>query len=177
MIDIDDLDVVIRRVGGKVVAGIPRLALYATATTTASALDLLDQKKKALRDDIAATGMAELPPEAVPGIPTQMDHIGRFAMKASIVAALTLLVIGISGALVANRIEASVTTMIGSDRIGGRQFWTGLERALESAADPANEMPPERQKKLLSNIHVLVNRYRPFVAEVSQLFSPPPSGR
>jgi hypothetical protein len=176
MIDIDDLDVVIRRVGGKVVAGVPRLALYATAATTASALELLDQKKKALRDDIAAAGMAELPPEAVPGVPTQVDHIGRFAMKASIVAVLTLLVMGISGALVANRIEASVTAMVGSDRIGGRQFWTGLERAL-NAAEPANEMPPERRKKLLSNIRVLVDRYRPFVAEVSQLFSPPPSGR
>lgn len=171
MVDIDELDIVIRRVGGKVVAGIPPLALYATATTVASALDLLEQKKRLLRDDIAAAGMAELPADAVQRTPSQGDNIGRFAMKAGIVAVMVLFVLAISGALVANRIEASVNAMIGSDRMGGRQFWTGLERALESAAEPSNEMAPERQKKLLSNIRVMVNRYKPFIAEVAPLFS------
>src|SRR5262245_56192343 len=140
MVDIDELDIVIRRIGGKVVAGIPPLALYATSTSVASALDLLEQKKKVLRDDIAAAGMADLPAGPVQPVPLQGDNIGRFAMKAGIVAVLVLVVLAITGSLVAIRIESSVYSIVGADRIGGRQFWTGLEAALESAADPSNEI-------------------------------------
>jgi hypothetical protein len=51
-----------------------------------------------------------------------------------------------------------------------RQY-TKVEGELERAADPAHDIPPEKKRKLLSQIHVLVERWRPLVAEVAPLFA------
>jgi hypothetical protein len=56
-------------------------------------------------------------------------------------------------------------------KVGGAQFWTKVEGELERAVDPAHDMPPEKKRKLLSQIHILVERWRPFVAEVAPLFA------
>jgi hypothetical protein len=56
-------------------------------------------------------------------------------------------------------------------KVGGAQFWEKLERELGRAADPAYEIPPEKKRKLLSQIHVLVERWRPFMAEIAPLFA------
>jgi hypothetical protein len=56
-------------------------------------------------------------------------------------------------------------------KVGGAQFWEKLERELGRAADPAYDIPPEKKRKLLSQIHVLVERWRPFMAEIAPLFA------
>ena len=56
-------------------------------------------------------------------------------------------------------------------KVGGAQFWAKVDGELERGTDPAHEIPPEKKKKLLSQIHVLVERWRPFVAEIAPLFA------
>jgi phage-related tail protein len=178
MTNLDKLDIVIRHAGGKVIAGIPQIALYATAESAAAALDGLERKKNALKDDIAAAGIADvLPDVAGASTATSADGVGRFAIKSAIVAVMILLVLAVSGALLVNRIEAAGRAIAGTDLRGGRQFWTNLEQSLERMAEPSNEMSEERRQKILSNIRVVVNRYRPFAAEIALLFSPPPASR
>jgi hypothetical protein len=48
---------------------------------------------------------------------------------------------------------------------GGSNFWAKIEADLEKLADPKNELPPEKRKKLLTQIKTLADRWRPFVVE------------
>ena len=59
MTRLDELDVVLRRNGEKVVAGIPSLRLYATADDAPAALAALEEKKKAFQSDLEESGFAE----------------------------------------------------------------------------------------------------------------------
>jgi len=179
--NVDKLDIVIRHADGKVVAGVPQIALYATGSSVAAALENLERKKTVLKEDIAAAGVLDPLPSAV-GAPAMSvtDGVGRFALKSAIVAVMVLLVLGLAGALLAKRIEATARGVVSADLRGGRQVWINLENSLERMADPSNEMSEERKQKLLSNIRVVVNRLRPFVAEFAPLFAPPappPAGR
>jgi len=174
-LDIDTLDIVIRHAEGKVIAGIPQIALYAKAENAAAALELLERKKSILKDDIAAAGIVDpLPSTAASGAASPTEGIGRFVIKSGIVALMVLLVLVVSGGMLASRMESAAQGFVGTELRGGRQFWTNLEQGLERMADPSNEMSEERKKKLVSNIRVLVNRLRPFTAEIAPLFTPPP---
>lgn len=178
MTNLDKLDIVIRHADGKVVAGIPQIALYARADNAAAALDGLERKKNLLKDDIAAAGIIDpLPATAGASAGSSTDSLARFAIKSAIVAVMILLVLAVSGAMLAKSIESTVRGVAGADLRGGRQFWTNVEQSLEKMADPSNEMSDERKQKLLSHIRVVVNRIRPFVAEIAPLFTPPPAGR
>lgn len=170
---IDGLDIVIRHADGQVIAGIPQIALYAKAENAAAALEALERKKNVLKDDVAAVGIVDpLPRVQATSGTSATDWIGRFVLKSGIVALMVLLVLVVSGGMLASRIEATARGIV--DLRGGRQFWTNLEQGLERMADPSNEMSEERKQKLASNIRVLVNRMRPFTAELAPLFTPPP---
>lgn len=171
-LDIDKLDIVIRHADGQVIAGVPQIALYAKAENAAAALEILERKKGMLKDDIAAAGVAgPLPNMPLVSGASLTDGIGRFAIKSGIVAVMILLVLSVSGAMLANKIEATARGIVGAEH-GGRQFWTNVEQSLERMANPSNEMSEERKQKLLSNIRVVVKRLRPFMAEIALLFAP-----
>ena len=175
---LDKLDIVIRHADGQVIAGIPQIALYAKAENAAAALELLERKKNVLRDDIVAAGVVDpLPNAPAAGAMSATDGIGRFVIKSGIVALMVLLVLVVSGGMLASRIEATARGVVGADLRGGRQFWTNLEKGLERMADPSNEMSEERKQKLVANIRVLINRVRPFTAELAPLFTPSPPNR
>jgi len=177
-LNIDKLDIVIRHTDGQVVAGIPQIALYAKAENATAALESLERKKNILKEDVAAAGVVDpLPHAAATNVASPTDGIGRFVIKSGIVALMVLLVLVVSGGMLASRIEATARGIVGADLRGGRQFWTNLEQGLERMADPSNEMSEERKQKLVSNIRVLVNRVRPFTAELAPLFTPPPPSR
>jgi hypothetical protein len=55
-------------------------------------------------------------------------------------------------------------------KIGGSGMWAGLEQMLARAADAHNDMPAENKRETLANVHVLVERWRPFIAEAQLLF-------
>lgn len=177
--DLDRLDIVIRHADGQVIAGIPQIALYAKAAHAAVALENLERKKNTLKDDIAAAGViGSFPGEAsTSAAPSAVDGLGRFAIKAGIVAVMVLFVLAVSGSMLAIKIESTARAIVSGDPRGGRQFWTNLEQGIERMGDPKNEMSEERKQKLVANIRVLVNRLRPFTAEIAPLFSPPPPAR
>jgi hypothetical protein len=50
---------------------------------------------------------------------------------------------------------------------GGRKFWTELERNIDVAAAPNADLSPEKKQKILSEVRIIVARWRPFVDAVS----------
>ena len=180
---IDELDIVIRRKGGKVVAGIPRLSLYASGSDVESAVSALEQKRATLKADLADFGIPD---------DFEMRHyslervsaagLGQFALKALIVIGLIAGTLTASTLWVSSRVDRTIRNtqekveqyaaiVRQNTKIGGEQFWEKAERKLARAAEPDQDLPPEKKQKLLSDIHVLVERWRPFIAEIAPLFA------
>jgi hypothetical protein len=174
---IDELDIVIRHKKGKVIAGIPQLSLYVKADDVHAAITALEQKRAAYFGDLAeALEDLEVRDYTVQRVsPRDRGGLGQFTLKALIIIGLIGGAFILSAALVAPRIERFVQNteakMQQYTKVGGAQFWEKLEGELGRAADPAYEIPPEKKRKLLSQIHVLVERWRPFVAEIAPLFA------
>jgi len=176
---IDELDIVIRHKSGKVTAGIPQLGLYATADEVHAAITSLEQKRAAFMADLSEAGGLddlEVRHYNVGSAPPQRrSELGQFTLKALILIGLIAGAFILSAALVVPRIERVVENtqakMQQYTKVGGAQFWAKVEGELERAVDPAHDMPPEKKRKLLSQIHILVERWRPFVAEVAPLFA------
>jgi hypothetical protein len=176
---IDELDIVIRHKSGKVTAGIPQLGLYATADDVHAAITSLDQKRAAFLADLSEAGGLddlEVSHYNVGSAPQRpRSELGQFILKALIIIGLIAGAFMLSGALLVPRIERIVANteakMQQYTKVGGAQFWAKVEGELERAVDPAHDMPPEKKRKLLSQIHVLVERWRPFVAEMAPLFA------
>src|SRR5262249_51277254 len=174
---IDELDIVIRHKGGKVIAGVPQLSLYVKADDVHAAITALEQKRKDYFGDLAeALEDLKVRDYSVQRVSSR-DHggLGQFTLKALIVIGLIAGASVLSTVLLASRIERIVANteakMQQYTKIGGAQFWEKLERELGRASDPAYEIPPEKKRKLLSQIHVLVERWRPFMAEIAPLFA------
>jgi hypothetical protein len=188
MSQLDELDVVIRRKGGKVIAGIPSVGLYASADTVAAALDVLEARKIKYQSDLEEAGFTpdmEIPNRATAApIATARSVPGdlrSFALKSLITIGLITAAIVLIGTLLVSKIDDTIAhtvysiqtqlAPIANAKIGGSQFWTKVENEIERAANSNNAMAPEKQQKLLSNIRAIVTRVRPFVAEAAPLFS------
>jgi hypothetical protein len=176
---IDELDIVIRHKGAKVSAGIPQLALWATAGDAHAAITALEQKRAAFLADLAEAGGLddlELPPYTVRS-PSALrrGELPQFTLKALIVIGLIAGLFALSGALLASRVERVVrdtdAKMQQYTKVGGAQFWEKMEHELDRAADPASDLPEEQKRKLLAQIHTVVERWRPFMAEIAPLFA------
>ena len=176
---IDELDIVIRHRGAKVSAGIPQLALWATAGDAHAAITALEQKRAAFLADLAEAGGIddlELRPYTVRSAATsRTGGLGQFTLKALIVIGLIAGLFTLSGALLASRVERAVretdAKMQQYTKVGGPQFWEKMQHELERAADPASDLPAEQKRKLLAQIHAVVERWRPFMAEIAPLFA------
>ena len=176
---IDELDIVIRQKSGKVTAGIPQLGLYSKADDVHAAITALEQKRAAFLADLnEAGGLDDLEVRHynVSSAPQRRrSELGQFTLKALIIIGLITGAFILWAALLIPRIERvaenTEAKMQQYTKVGGAQFWAKVEDELERAADPAHDIPPEKKRKLLSQIHVLVERWRPFVAEVAPLFA------
>jgi hypothetical protein len=51
--------------------------------------------------------------------------------------------------------------------LGGRQFWAKLENQLDQLADPKSDLPPEKKAKILAQIKVVADRWRPLLLEAA----------
>jgi hypothetical protein len=182
---LDEFDTVIRRRGSKTVALIPRLGLYAQGADVQSALQALEHKKEAFRQDLEA-GVVDLEALDQPSTiarPSRGAEAGSI-LSFSIKTAILLAFLAVAGILAAEFVSAKVETVVDkvrttvagvqAPRIGGREFWTKLESNLERAADPASDLSEEKRQKLLSQIRVLVDRWRPFVSELAAVWTPVP---
>ena|ERR1700730_1050110 len=176
---IERLDIVIRQKGAKVSAGIPQVALWATAGDAHAALTALEQKRTAFLADLAEAGGIddlEVRPYTVRSAsPSRRGELPQFTLKALIVIGLFAALFTLSGALLAARLERVVRDtnekMQQYTKIGGAQFWEKMEHELDRAADPASDLPAEQKRKLLAQIHAVVERWRPFMAEIAPLFA------
>jgi hypothetical protein len=174
---IEELDIVIRHKGGKVTAGIPQLGLYATGNEVDAAMAALEQKRAAFLADLSEAGGVddfEVRHYAVGSSPQRRrSELGQFTLKALIIIGLIAGASVLSTALLASRVERIVANteakMQQYTKIGGAQFWAKVEGQLAQAA--ARDMPDEQKRRLLSQIHVLVERWRPFMAEIAPLFA------
>jgi hypothetical protein len=171
MSHMDELDIVIRNKGAKVSAGIPQLALWATASDAHEAIDALEQKRATFLADLAeAGGLDDLEPRpyTVRSASPPRAELAQFTLKGLIIIGLIAGLFTLSGAWLASRVERVVAT---TTKVGGAQFWEKMEHELDRAADPASDLPAEQKRKLLAQIHVIVERLRPFVAEIAPLFA------
>jgi hypothetical protein len=95
------------------------------------------------------------------------SSVGTFLVKTMIVVIAIVGLLTYLDNLVDNRVE-QIESRIQSMRanagpMGGRAFWSELERKLDKLADPASDLPPEKKQKILRNIRVLSERWRPFI--------------
>jgi hypothetical protein len=175
---IEELDIVIRRKDGRVTAGIPQLALYVTADDVRAAITDLEQKRTALFGDLAKDiELEDIDVRPYRGRwlqrPTE-GGIGQFALKAAIVIGLIAGTAVISAALLLPKIERIIVNAQARvqqlTKFGGHEFWTKAERELARAAEPTSDLTPEQRRRILSQINVIVERWRPFIAEIAPLF-------
>ena len=114
--------------------------------------------------------------ETIEGSPSQavelrLGPIAQFALKTAIVAVAIVLsawiMLDVLEGFVTRRMEQLVTTIRSATVIGGRQFWTKLEEELDKIADPRTDISPEKKRKILSQIKVISDRWRPFLSEAA----------
>ena len=99
----------------------------------------------------------------------------QFAIKTAIVAVAVVLsityLISYVDELAQIRIQefraTTVQELRAATRFGGREFWTKIEHEIERMAAPESDLPPEKKKKILAEIKVISDRWRPFVSELS----------
>ncbi len=176
---LDEFDIVIRRKGGSLVAGIPQLNLYARGKDVDAALAELDKKKNALAAELEDAGeLDSLVIDHQPGMARAMvpaapsGGLSQFALKSEIVALAVVAVLVIPGTLIGWKVEALVNSLKGI-KIGGSEFWTQVQRDLDKMASPESDLPEERKQKLLADIHALAIRWRPFVVEFQSALASP----
>lgn len=179
----DELAVVIRRKGGKVVASIPQLGLFAAADDVNGALAAIEAKKVAFIADLEAAGELDALEVEDWSLPSRQvttsksdSGLGRFALKAGIVACIVVAIFVVSGVLIASKVEQSVANTVNnvkSIKIGGAQFWSRVEGELDRMASAGADLPEAKRKKLLADIHAIAEKWRPFLVEVQAALTNP----
>src|SRR6516225_10086317 len=108
MSHIDELDIVIRNKGAKVSAGIPQLALWATASDAHEAINALERKRAAFLADLAeAGGLDDLEPRpyTVRSASPPRAELAQFTLKGLIIIGLIAGLFTLSGAWLASRVK------------------------------------------------------------------------
>ncbi len=176
----DDLDVVIRRKNGKIIAGIPDLGLFARGHDLNAALAALEAKKQTFLADLEEAGELdtleiERQPVATRGVATVRSgsDLSRFAMKAGIVVCLVVAALAISSVLIASTGRTiNWLSNVKSVKFGGHQFWTRLENELNRMAR-TDDLPEAKKQKLLADIRAIAAKWRPFIVEIQSVLGDP----
>jgi hypothetical protein len=110
------------------------------------------------------------PPVTSPAV-VGLGPIGLFLAKTVIVSAAIVvsawIVLEVLDDFASRRMQQLEQTLRSAMSIGGRQFWTKLEGELDRLAGPTMDLPPEKKQKLLSQIRVVSDRWRPFIVEMA----------
>jgi hypothetical protein len=100
-----------------------------------------------------------------------LGPVGQFLIKTVIVSVATVvsawIVLDVLDDFATRRMQQLERTIRSVTAIGGRQFWTELEGRLDRLADPSMELPPEKKEKILMQIKVISDRWRPLLLEVA----------
>jgi hypothetical protein len=109
--------------------------------------------------------------EATSRADMRLGPIGQFAVKTAIVAGAIIvsawIMLDILDDFADRRMQQFERTLRSATSLGGRQFWSKLENQLEQLADPRSDLPPERKQKILAQIKVISERWRPFLMEAA----------
>jgi hypothetical protein len=109
--------------------------------------------------------------EANSQVDMRRGPIGQFAIKTVIVAGAIVVsawvMLDLLDDFADRRMQQLERTMRSATSLGGRQFWTKLENQLEQLADPKSDLPPEKKQKILAEIKVISERWRPFLMEAA----------
>jgi hypothetical protein len=95
-----------------------------------------------------------------------LPALALFAAKGVIVVVLVLAAVGYTRHAIQSEID-----QFQAAKMGGARFWADFETNIERAADPASDLPAEKKQALLKDIHIIVDRWRPFMREADRLFS------
>jgi hypothetical protein len=177
--EFDNLDILIRKRNGRYVAAIPQLGLYGAGDTIEAAATELRSKKAALLKEYADVGLIDTLKASNMIWPHEMRRSKReylgFALKSMIL--VFVLVVGVTIGIkyiladAAHRAQQFIETVATQQRgISGKRFWKILESNVEKAADQKNELPEAEKQKILTELHILAIRWRPYVQELSKLF-------
>jgi hypothetical protein len=100
---------------------------------------------------------------------TRLGPIGQFAIKAVIVAVTVVvaawIILDMLDGFADRRMQQFERTLQSATSIGGRQFWSKLENQLDQLADPKSDIAPEKKQRVLAQIKVISDRWRPFLME------------
>jgi hypothetical protein len=115
-------------------------------------------------------------------IELRIGPMGQFALKTAIVSVAIVvsgwILLDILDDFASRRMQQLEATIRAATVIGGREFWTKLDVQLDSLADPRTDISPEKKQKIISQIRIISDRWRPFLAEagaaVAGESSPPP---
>jgi hypothetical protein len=109
--------------------------------------------------------------EAMSQADMRLGPIGQFAVKTVVVAAAIVvsawIMLDVLDDFADRRMQQFERTLRSATSLGGRQFWTKLENQLEQLADPKSDIPAEKKQKILSQIKVISDRWRPFLMEAA----------
>jgi hypothetical protein len=183
----------------QIVFWIQELGICASGKDVASAYAAMRQRYEAVIADAQAAGMLdELPPpsashQSAAPTPSVSSGIKSFALKAGIVIVLLVGGLSLAGLTLAStmnrlvdrttrsvndlvdRTTHSVADTIQTTGVGGKQFWSAVEGQLTRFADPKNDIPSERQARIVAELQVITARAKPFTDAISPLFVAPRS--
>ena len=98
------------------------------------------------------------------------DSIKSFAIKTAIVAGAIVVSIWVTldhvDDLIDNRVDQITMAMSSVTKFQPREFWPRLEANIEKAADPSNDLSPERKAKLEAAIRILRARWKPLLDDL-----------
>src|SRR5215475_5269083 len=109
--------------------------------------------------------------ETTPQAEMRMGPIGHFLVKTVIIAGAILvsawIMLDLLDDFADRRMQQFERTLRSATSLGGRQFWTKLENQLEQSADPKSDLPLDKKQKILAQIKVISERWRPFLTEAA----------
>jgi hypothetical protein len=100
-----------------------------------------------------------------------LGPIGRFLLKTVIVCAAIIvsgwIMLDLLDDFATRRMEQFERSVRAATSLGGQRFWTKLEGELDRLADPRSDLSPEKKQKILSQIKIVSDRWRPFLNEAA----------
>ena len=106
-----------------------------------------------------------------PAADMRLGPISQFAVKTVIITAAIVvsawIMLDILDDFADRRMQQFERSLRSATSLGGRQFWTKLENQLDQLADPKSDLPPEKKAKILAQIKVVADRWRPLLLEAA----------
>jgi len=96
---------------------------------------------------------------------TSNDSVRNFAVKTAIVAVAVIGALWVTldhvDDLIEQRLYEATTTLKGATTFRPGVFWPHLAAGIVKAADPANDLSPEKKAQLVAAVRVLRARWKP----------------